>query len=167
MSDSVFRKSSVESLSRPEQLNTYIKSATPVTWAVLAAIILLLAAAFAWIFFGCIYTRIDGVAVQKDGKLYCYADAQELYRAKSSVKVTVNGKEYVAEKPKTDPIKLSPTEDAEHSLVMSVGGFTSSQWVCKFELGSDPDNKEDYIEVAVVTIEEIRPSTFLTGGDNG
>lgn len=167
MNDSVFRKSSVESLNRPEQLNTYIKSATPVTWAVLSAIILFLAAVFAWIYFGCIFTRIKGVAVQNDGKLYCYADAGEIYRAKSSVKVTINGKEYIAEKPKTDPIKLTPNEDAEHNLVMSMGNFTSNEWLCKFELSPDDDNKEDFIEIAVVTIEEIRPLVFLTGGDNG
>lgn len=167
MKESVFRKSSVENLSKPEQLNTYIKSATPATWAILAAIILFLGAVFAWIHFGCIYTRINGVAVQKSGKLYCFADAGELYRAKSSVKVTVNGKDYVVDNPKTDPIKLVPDEDAEHSLVMSVGGFTSNEWICKFELGSDAENTEDYIQQAIVTIEEIRPSTFLTGGDHG
>ena len=167
MKESVFRKSSVESLGTPEQLNTYIKSATPATWAILSAIILFLAAVFAWIYFGCIYTRIDGVVVQKEGRLYCYADAGEVYKAKSSVKVTVKGRDYIVEKPKTDPIKLSPGENSEHDLVMSIGKFTSDDWVCMFELGSDPESTEDYIGTAVVTIEEISPSTFLTGGGNG
>ena len=166
MKESVFRKSSVENLKTPEQLNTYIKSATPATWAILSAIILFLAAVFAWIYFGCIYTRIKGVAVQRDGKLYCYADAVNVYRAKSSVKVTVKGKEYVVSNPKTDPIKLSPKDDSEHNLVLGVGNYTSDEWICKFELGSDPDDKEDYIDVAVVTIEELSPSTFLTGGSD-
>ena len=39
----VFRKSSLENISTPEQLNIYLRVTNPGIWAVLAAVIILLA----------------------------------------------------------------------------------------------------------------------------
>ena len=43
MKQDLFRKESMEQLSRPDQLSDYIRVSTPATWVLLAAIILLLA----------------------------------------------------------------------------------------------------------------------------
>ena len=94
MEKTVFRKSSLESLNSPEQLNDYIKAASPAVWIVLAAIIAFLCAVFAWIFFGCIYTRVQGVAVNNNGTLSCYVRAEDMLKAGESVKVSVNGADY-------------------------------------------------------------------------
>jgi hypothetical protein len=51
---SVFRKKNLDKVFSPEQLNDYIKVSNPSIWIVLAAVIILLIALFAWAFFGMI-----------------------------------------------------------------------------------------------------------------
>lgn len=43
MSSDLFRKKSIERVSSPEQLNDYVKVSSPGVWAVLAAVLILLA----------------------------------------------------------------------------------------------------------------------------
>ena len=57
MKESIFRKSSLDRVSSPEQLNEYIRVARPSVWVVLGAIVALLAGVLAWGIFG----EIDGV----------------------------------------------------------------------------------------------------------
>jgi len=54
MKRSVFRKKNLDKVFSPEQLNDYIKVSNPSIWIVLAAVIILLIALFAWAFFGMI-----------------------------------------------------------------------------------------------------------------
>ena len=54
---SIFRQKSVDRVSIPEQLNDYIRVATPSVWLVLAALVVLLAGMLAWSVLG----RVEGV----------------------------------------------------------------------------------------------------------
>lgn len=58
MKNNIFRKSAMDHMSSPEDLNDYIHVARPSVWVVLGAIVALLAGAIAWAVLG----RIDGVA---------------------------------------------------------------------------------------------------------
>ena len=55
MNDTLFRKSSMDRLKSPEQLNDYIRVANPGVWLVLGAIILLLVGIVIWGVFGTVY----------------------------------------------------------------------------------------------------------------
>lgn len=59
MEQSIFRKSSMDRVSSPEQLNDYIKVTNPGVWLVLAAVIVLLAGACVWGVFGHLDTTIS------------------------------------------------------------------------------------------------------------
>ena len=48
----IFREKSLERVNQPEDLNDYIRVASPSVWIVLIAIILLLIGVFAWMIFG-------------------------------------------------------------------------------------------------------------------
>ena len=48
----IFRKSSIDRVSSPEQLNDYIRISNPSVWMVLAAVIVLLAGVCVWGIFG-------------------------------------------------------------------------------------------------------------------
>ena len=48
MNQQLFRKSSIDRVSSPEQLNDYIKVTNPGVWLVLAAVIVLLMGACVW-----------------------------------------------------------------------------------------------------------------------
>ena len=59
MEQSIFRKSSLERVSSPEQLNDYIRVTNPGVWLVLAAVVILLAGACVWGIFGRLDTTIS------------------------------------------------------------------------------------------------------------
>ena len=52
MSESVFRKKSIERVSSPEKLNDYIRVSSPSIWIIMAALIVLLAGILIWAVFG-------------------------------------------------------------------------------------------------------------------
>ncbi len=54
MKRSIFRKKNLDKVFSPEQLNDYIKVSNPSVWIVLAAVMILLIAFFAWAFWGMI-----------------------------------------------------------------------------------------------------------------
>lgn len=75
--NSLFRKSTLERVSSPEQLNEYIKVTNPNLVIILIGIFAILIAGVAWVFFGGIPNTevLNGtVVVQSDNtpKLYCY-----------------------------------------------------------------------------------------------
>ena len=52
MKKSLFRKSSIDRVQSPEQLNDYIKVSNPSVWIIIIAIIVLLVAVIIWSVFG-------------------------------------------------------------------------------------------------------------------
>lgn len=66
MNRQLFRKSSMDRISSPEQLNDYIRVTNPGVWLVLAAVIVLLMGACVWGTFGRLETKIT-VPVQVAG----------------------------------------------------------------------------------------------------
>lgn len=68
--DSIFRKSSLERISSPEQLNSYLRVASPGLWFVLAGLGAVLAAFLAWGIFGHILesVAIPGTAMRPAGQ---------------------------------------------------------------------------------------------------
>lgn len=66
MNQQIFRKSSIDRVSSPEQLNDYIRVTNPGVWLVLAAVIVLLIGACVWGIFGRLETKIT-VPVQVAG----------------------------------------------------------------------------------------------------
>ena len=63
----IFRKKSLDRISSPEQLTEYLKIANPEIWALLAAIVIMLAGLFAWSMAGRLETMADGYAIVKNG----------------------------------------------------------------------------------------------------
>jgi len=68
-SDSIFRKSSLERISSPEQLNEYIKITNPGVWAVILGCMALFVAVGFWSFFGSIPNSMqaNGLVFPQDG----------------------------------------------------------------------------------------------------
>ena len=59
----VFRQKTLERISSPEQLTDYLRVTNPGLWAVLAAVVLLLAGLFAWSTVGTLETTADATVV--------------------------------------------------------------------------------------------------------
>lgn len=93
--ESLFRKSSLERVSSPEQLNEYIKIINPSLIAILAAIFLILFGCSFWVFSGSIpkYLDLTGVAVtSKSGvqKVYCYVPISMAKRLSLDMEVQIS-----------------------------------------------------------------------------
>ena len=63
----IFRKSSMDRISSPEQLTDYLKVTNPGIWVLLVAVIILLGGLFAWSMVGNLETVAEGVAVVENG----------------------------------------------------------------------------------------------------
>ena len=89
-SESLFRKSSMESLSSPEQLTDYLHVTTPTVWVVMAAIVLLLVGMLIWGSTAYIESFAAGPAQVKDGSMIVFFDDAELARnVEEGMSVTV------------------------------------------------------------------------------
>lgn len=64
---SLFRKSSVDRIQSPEQLNDYLRVTNPAVWGMLAAVIILLAGLLLWAALTYIGSYADGTAQVENG----------------------------------------------------------------------------------------------------
>lgn len=88
-SNTLFRKSSLDSISSPEQLNDYIKVSNPSIWLIIAALFILLAALFVWGFTGSLATTVSTKSVASDGSLFCYVSIEDANKIKVGQKVSL------------------------------------------------------------------------------
>ena len=91
----LFRKSSLERVSSPEQLNEYIKVTTPSLIAILIGIFTILTAGAVWIFSGGIPKTVDmqGVIVKdlkNSPRVYCYVPVAASKRIKEGMSARVS-----------------------------------------------------------------------------
>lgn len=92
--DNLFRKSSIERVSSPEQLNEYIKTTNPNLILIIISVFSILFAGFIWIFTSNIpkYQDIKGIIVSEDGskKLYSFVDIGVSKKLSVGMKVRVS-----------------------------------------------------------------------------
>ena len=77
MAEQIYREKSLKYISSPDQLNDYLKVAKPGVWAILLAVIVLLAGLFAWGSFTYIGSSVSGTAHVADGTLRMEFDSRE------------------------------------------------------------------------------------------
>ncbi len=65
----LYREKSLQYISSPEQLNQYLKVTKPAVWAVLVAVVLLLAGLLIWSSFAYVISSVDGHAEVEDGMM--------------------------------------------------------------------------------------------------
>ena len=134
---SIFRDTAVEKVSSPERLSDYLRVTNPGVWAVLAAIILLLAGLLAWACVGTLETTADAKIVVENRVAYAALTADSALE--SGMTLRVAGQEY--------PI-ATVTEDA----------FGRPIAIADTAL---PDGSYE----GVVVVGAVRPISFLLSGD--
>lgn len=91
MSNTLFRKASLDRISSPEQLNDYIKVSNPSIWAVIIALCVLLVTVFIWSMIGRLPTNVDVVGVMHNGKAMCYLNMKDVASVKVGQPVKLQG----------------------------------------------------------------------------
>lgn len=95
MENNLFRKSSLERIQSPEQLNEYVKITNPGVWLVLIGLFALLVSAGIWAFTGTIpeTVQMTGVAYSTDGsviQVYCYGTMSLSKRLREGMEVQIS-----------------------------------------------------------------------------
>ena len=72
MNKQLFKKSSMDKVSSPEQLQDYVRVANPGLWMVISAIVILLAGVVVWGIIGKIDTTLPTAIVTDGGKAVIY-----------------------------------------------------------------------------------------------
>ncbi|MDD2443457.1 MAG: hypothetical protein PHS52_03040 [Desulfotomaculaceae bacterium] len=167
MSDTLFRKSSLDSLSSPEQLNDYIKVSNPGVWMVLTALFILLAAVLFWGFTGGLPTSIHTKGVISGGNALCYVNTDDAGAIKTgqAVKIRPAGQQETisGQVDTVGPIPMSAAEIAAdlHSDYLSQA-LASNRFAVKVVVSiNKPDIPEGtLLDLSIVTA-AVRPIDFL------
>ena len=90
MEQPLFKKEDLKRVSSPEQLNDYLHVTTPVTWIVLAAVVLILASLFIWSSVTAVESYAAGEAEVRGGVLTLrFDDADKAARVEVGMNVKV------------------------------------------------------------------------------
>lgn len=91
MSEEIFRKKSLDKVKSPETLDDYIRVSNPGVWLLLVSVIVLLAGAAVWGFFGQIETTVRATVTVEDGTATGFIADEEI---SAGMTVRLSGCEY-------------------------------------------------------------------------
>ncbi|MEN6328592.1 MAG: hypothetical protein ABFD18_20590 [Syntrophomonas sp.] len=167
MSNTLFRKASLDSISSPEQLNDYIKVSNPSVWMILAALFILLAAVLAWSLTGSLPTSIQATGVVKGGDVLSYVNAEKAGAIKTgqavkiqiaNKKATINGKVAAVEAVPRSAAEIA--EDLQSDYL--VQALVPKGFAVKITISPDkPDIPEGTLLNSNIVIDAVRPIDFL------
>jgi hypothetical protein len=157
MDNNLFRKSSIDRISSPEQLNDYIRVTNPSIWVILAAIIILLASIIIWGAFGNLPTEITTSGVAKDGKIVRYLSESDAAKVKSKMPVKIDrvGGTITS----VSDLPMSFEEISPKYSDYTIYSFNLSQW--NYEVVIQADGIADGIVPVSIVTESIKPIFFL------
>ncbi len=160
MAQNIFRKKSFERISSPEQLNDYIRVASPPVWMLLGAVLLLLIGFCVWGVFGQLETVIPGVAIVEDGAVTVYVK-EESDSAEEGMTVRINDNEFTISSVSDLPMAVS--EDIPE-YALHVGNLKLGEWV--YEVKADNSAAQDLypadgIYSANIVAESVSPISFV------
>lgn len=154
--DSIFRKKSLDRVSSPEQLNDYIKVATPGMWMVLLAIVIFLFGMIVWGAVGKLETTVRGAVVFDGENSSVYVSEESAAKIAPGQILRADGMEYTVGEQIGTPLELDPETD---SYLIHAGGFEDGEWVCRIALGAVGEKSGTY-ECEIVT-DSVSPLSFV------
>ena len=151
----LFRKKSLERISSPEQLNTYIRVSTPSVWLLLAAIVVLLAGVCVWGVFGHMDTTLTALAVSDGETVTAYVRQADAAKVAAEQAVLVNGVQGKVLSISAEPLRVDAafTEYMRH-----VGGLQQGEWAYAVTLDIACDAG---IYAAQIVIDSVPPMSFV------
>ena len=160
----LFREKSLEKISSPEQLNTYIKVSNAGVWMIIAAMVIFLIGVFIWGIFGRIETYDTAVARVQGGKVEVYVPytSFENQQVPKILRFEINNTAFSIElgDEVQEPIELTEDEVEQiDSLASYLGDFHAGDWL--YVLKGQIDYPDGVYACDVVT-REYAPISFVT-----
>lgn len=169
----IFRKSSLERISSPEQLNDYIRVSNPSIWLVIGALIAMLGAVAAWSIWGSLPTRINASGAVINGSICCYLSPSEAAGVQSGQEVLIHlagipGSGYNTPDMKgvVSSVSSQPLSRSQVAAELNNDYLLQSLAVPDFSLKvsvstGDPAPADGSIVDLGIVIDDIRPIGFL------
>ncbi len=156
MNTNLFRKSSIDRVNSPEQLNDYIRVANPSVWILLVAIVFLLAGVVIWGVFGTVETKVNTTLIVQNGTVEAYVSSNNISSLKDGMTVKVDGKEGVIESINKTPVEIT---DTFSSYFLYLSGLQTGDFVYKVNVNLS--GIEDGLYSASIVVDSINPIYFV------
>lgn len=155
MDKQLFRKSSLDRVSSPEQLNDYIRVSNPGVWMILAAVIVLLIGVCVWGIFGRLETKIAAAGTAENGVFVCYVTEENVGKIKAGMSVNVGGNTLSVSEISEKPISVNAGTD---EYLMHLGNFSEGDWL--YEITARGTLTDGTYKAEIVT-ESVSPMSFI------
>ena len=155
MSNSIFRKKSLERISSPEQLDAYIRVSTPSVWMLLIAIVILLAGVGVWGVFGHMDTVLPVVAVSREGMVTAYVREEDVQKVSMGDRIVLEGSQGSVLSMEKEPVCV---DDAFSEYMRHVGGLHTGEWVYAVTLDAAC---AEGVHAAQIVIDSVSPMSFV------
>lgn len=152
----LFRKSTMQRISSPDQLNEYIRVTSQGVWLLLAALFIMLAGALIWGFMGEIKTTRNVTAVVTNGEAVFYSADVTIYSAGMEVDFQ-SGEKGVITSISSEPITRSYIEAKYDEY--TVFELDPPEWAYKIAVSAQGVN--DGLSVLSVVIDTVTPISFI------
>lgn len=154
--ETIFRQKSIDKISSPEQLDSYLKVTSPSVWLVLVGIILILVGALAWGAFGKLNTYANVGCVVDSNVAYCYAKEDDASKIKVGMNIEIPNEEVTINISQIENTGMIISDDYDY--LQHLIGVTSSDYV--FAMAGVCNLKSGYYQGRVI-IETISPLKFI------
>lgn len=156
MNTNLFRKSSIDRVNSPEQLNEYIRVANPGVWLILAAVVALLVGVVIWGAFGTIETTIETGVVVDGGTATCYVSAEDASRLETGMSVSAENVVGNIKSVSSVPVQI---DDSFSDYILYLTGFTKGDFCYAVEI--ELPDMADGVYTATITVDSTHPISFV------
>ncbi len=156
MNTKLFRKSSIDRVNSPEQLNEYIRVTKIEVWLVLMAIVVLLVGVLIWSIFGSVETTINTGLVVEGDTAVCYVSADDAAKLKEGMSVSAGNMSGSIKSVASTPVQV---DSGFNDYVLYLTGFTKGDFC--YAANVDMSGLSDGVYAAVITVDSAHPISFV------
>ena len=155
MNNSLFRKSSMDRLKSPEELNDYIRVANPSVWLLLGAVILVLLGVGVWGVFGTVESTLQTGVRAEEERVICCVSETDIHRIDEGMMVRMGDREGTVKQVLDTPLQSAGQESyLFHLSKIAAGSFY-------YEVEVEACGLEAGIYQGEIVLESISPITFV------
>ncbi len=158
--NSLFRKSSLDKVSSPEQLNEYIRVTNPSVWLILGAICILLVAVLVWSFLGTLPTTVTVSAIAEDGRAVAYLPPEEAAALRVGMRAAIGGASGAVESIGETPLSYDEAASVAGGDYFAYA-LGLSAWNTRVVVAPDAPLAGGGLMTVVITADETSPASFL------
>lgn len=152
----LFRQSSLDRISSPDDLNDYVRVANPGVWMIMGAVIVFLIGLCVWAFVGEMTTSVGTVGVSENGKTVFYVSEERIQEIGPGMRIVCDDEtEFTVASVSDEPAAASSVL-SEYAL--HLGGFEEGDWVCA--VNADGAAEEGAFRANII-LTSVKPISFI------